>query len=213
MAIQKNAEITKEHFEDAKSVAYAVLDKLPVSLRYHIKEHTILVVVPAALTIADKEKFSLEAKMLVGIAAAFHDTGFTKQYENNEPVSAQIAENYMKTSRYEYTTEQIKIVVDAIINTNMKNPPQTKYAAVLRDADASLLGSENYLTSRRTLKLELMQHHEARLHKCAIDDDKWNKHSLEFMEQHRWFTESAKRLYESKKQKNIKKYKEKYNLN
>ncbi|MCK4428981.1 MAG: hypothetical protein KAU95_01290 [Candidatus Aenigmarchaeota archaeon] len=69
--IQKNVILTNNHFEDAKSAAYAILNKLPDSLIYHAKEHTTKIVVPAAMAIAEKERFLLGDKILVGIAALF----------------------------------------------------------------------------------------------------------------------------------------------
>ncbi|NCC55892.1 MAG: hypothetical protein EOM11_10540 [Erysipelotrichia bacterium] len=85
------------------------------------------------------ENFSWEDKLLVCISAAFHDTGFTKQYNENESIGAEFAEAYMRSSPYNYSEEQIGIVKDAIENTNMKNPPKTKFAKVLRDADLSII--------------------------------------------------------------------------
>ena len=129
--IKQDSHITQKHFEEALKVAYSYLDQLDNSaVIYHRKAHTVDCVVPAALEIAQAGGFSLEEILIVGIAAAFHDTGFSKQYNANEPIGAQFAENYMRSSQHSYTEERIQFVTDAIGNTDMKNPPKTRYAQI-----------------------------------------------------------------------------------
>jgi len=211
--IVEKAELTKKHLKDAERAAYKLLDKLPDTIIYHDKSHTQKFVYPAAIKLAKEEGFSLEEQILVGIAALFHDTGFLERYDNNEEIGAKYAEEYMKNTKYTYTKNHLKIVKKAIMSTARVSNPKNKFECVLMDADTCLLGSKDYLTSRRTLKEELIKNSKAKLHKIALSDEQWNRHSLEFMEKHKWFTESARRMYDETKQKNIKGYKMKYNLN
>ena len=215
MVIQENAQITEAHFNEAKQSAYSLLDKLDSSLTYHNKEHTTNFVVPASLRIADAERFSLEDKFLVGIAAAFHDTGFVKQYNSNEELGANFAEEYMKKSCYTYTRIQVAHVKNAIENTNLKFPPQTKYEKVLRDADLSYFGLDNsdlFLQLVVNLQKECKLHPESPLHMASQKNKSWGQLSLKFMLKHRWFTKSAELLYEQNKLNNIIALKEHYHL-
>lgn len=213
MIITTNARITQEHFEDAKKVAYAYLDQLDASVIYHRKEHTTNSVVPAALDIAEAEGFSLEERLLVGIAAAFHDTGFSEQYNANEPIGAKLAEEYMRSSKHGYTEEQIQSLKDAIKNTNMKSPPKTKYAMVLRDADLAILGHPDFVKWNADLMEECKLHSDSPMHESSLDITKWAQSQLGFISKfHGWFTDGAQRLYESAKQENITKFKAHYQL-
>ncbi|MEM4398069.1 MAG: HD domain-containing protein, partial [Candidatus Woesearchaeota archaeon] len=64
----------------AKAYASAILDNLDPRLKYHSKQHTIAVF-RIAMILAEKEGLSLEEKLLLSIAALFHDTGFLHQYQ------------------------------------------------------------------------------------------------------------------------------------
>lgn len=213
MVVRKNTQITEAHFDGAKQSAYALLDQLDSSVIYHRKEHTTDSVVPASLAIAEAEGFSLEDRLLVGIAAAFHDTGFARQYNANEPIGAQLAEEYMRTSQHAYTEGQIAHVKDAIENTNMKSPPKTKYARVLRDSDLAILGHSDFVQWNVDLMEECKLHPESPMHEASLEVTKWAQSQLGFISQfHDWFTEGARSLYEQAKQQNIAAFKTHYQL-
>ena len=213
MTIQENAQITETHFEEAKQSAYILLNQLDSSVIYHRKEHTTDSVVPAALAIAEEEGFTLEDRLLVGIAAAFHDTGFVRQYNANEPLGAQLAEEYMRRSQHVYTEEQVAHVKDAIENTNMKSPPKTKYARVLRDSDLAILGHPDFVQWNADLMEECKLHLESPMHEASLDVTKWAQSQLGFISQfHDWFTDGARTLYEQQKQQNIAAFKNHYQL-
>ncbi|MBS3127939.1 hypothetical protein J4410_02245 [Candidatus Woesearchaeota archaeon] len=212
MAITENARITGAHYTEAKKSACILLDQLGKSLIYHRKAHTTDFVVPAALAIAEREGFSLEDKLIVSIAAAFHDTGFVRQYNANESIGAQFAEDYMRSSMQEYTEEQIRLVKDAIINTDMKEVPKTKYEKVLRDADLAILGHHDFVQWNNDLRRECKLHPESPMHQASLDRSKWAQSQLGFISSHTWFTEGAKTLYEESKQQNILAFKKEYPL-
>lgn len=213
MVVQENAQITEAHFDEAKQRAYALLDNLDSSIIYHRKEHTTDSVVPASLAIAEAEGFTLEDKLLVGVAAAFHDTGFVKQYNANEPIGAQLAEEYIRASQHAYSEDHIANVKDAIENTNMKSPPQTKYARVIRDADLAILGHPDFIQWNEDLMKECRLHPDSPMHEASLDIAKWVQSQLGFISQfHHWFTEGAKSLYGQSKQQNISAFKKHYQL-
>lgn len=206
----KSRRITKDKFEDMLKLAYSMLDRLDNSLTYHNKAHTTDFVVPAALAIAKAEGFSLEDSMAVGIAAAFHDVGFVSRYCGNEPIGSYAAELCISWVMVRCTYEQFTGIKDAIENTDMKTPPKTKYARVLRDADLAVLGSEKFIETSDNLRKECVSHPESPMHETALDDSRWAQLELAFISSHQWFTESARKLYDKVKQENITKFKRKY---
>jgi len=218
MVVQEKALITEAHFEDAKEEACVLLDQLGHSLIYHRKAHTTDSILPAALAIAESEGFSTEDKFLVGIAAAFHDTGFIKQYNANEPIGAEFSENHMRSSRNAYTEEHIRHVKYAIENTDVlisPQSPQTKYARVIRDADLSYFGSpsfDSFFQWNEDLKFEYRIHLESPLHEVSLNDKLWGERALEFISRHDWFTDGAIKLFEQAKQRNLASLKEYYKL-
>ena len=206
-------EITERHFEEAAQNAYNLLGKLPDALLYHRKEHTTDHVVPSALDIARVEGLTATRRWLVGVMAAFHDAGFTKTYVGHELAGADIATEHMRTSNLGYTEKHIQIARAGIINTNNVGNPPSKEAAILRDADLSILGDRNFIEWNDALRKEALAYKESDIHENARDDDAWAKTQLAFLAQlHRWFTKSAANLFAQQKTLNIKAFKDKYGL-
>jgi adenylate cyclase len=183
-----------------KRVAWNLLDKLDESLIYHRKEHTTNCVFPSAIKIAELETFSQQDMLLVAISAAFHDTGYLKKYVANESEGAKMAENYMKKN---FTNQQIVTVMKTIQNTDMKNPPATKFEKVLRDADLCSLGYNDFINWSNDLQEESKLHPESFLHQFSLNNADWSRSQLKFLINHEWFTESAKKLYQKNKELNI----------
>ena len=65
--------------------------ELPPHLHYHNLFHTELDVLPAARQLANDLALNVEETDLVLIAAAFHDIGFTRQYNDHERAGIDIA--------------------------------------------------------------------------------------------------------------------------
>ena len=213
MVIETGATITSGHLEDAKKIAYDLLDFLDVSLTYHNKEHTTELVFPWSIALAAGEEFSPEERYLTGIAAVFHDTGFPFQYNKNEPLGAEFAEEYMlMVNGFFYDPKHIQTVKEAILNTNMKNPPPTKVAAVLRDADLSYIGGDNFMDRLLALQEESQLHPKSPFHEVSLEDKLWGESSLAFIEGHRWFTHSARLLFGNTKKRNLRTLKQHYGL-
>ena len=163
-------------------------------------------VVPSSWFLAEKEEFSLEDKLLVSIAAAFHDTGFIRQYNKNETIGAEIAERFIQATKYPYTQKHFETIKNAILATDITSNPQTKYEKVLRDADLSYFGSKDerkFLEQIKRLQKESQEYEESAIHQQSLDDNSFLNLNLKFISKHHWFTSSAKKLYSENKQKNI----------
>jgi len=196
--------ISKKHFEDASAYAFSILKKLDSSILYHNIWHTKDYVLPAVLKLADMEWFSTEEKYIIAIAALFHDTGFVKQYDKNEQIWAEFAKKYIESTNCIYNDNHTQLIINIILETDIKKTPSNKYSNVLRDADLSYLWSkEDFIKENNNLKLELRKHKDAYNHKDTINEKVWRSASLVFMKDHIRFTKSAEMLYEEQKRKNI----------
>ncbi|MAG72718.1 hypothetical protein CL620_00250 [archaeon] len=199
--------ITQKDVEEAKKVASLHLANLDETFYYHRKGHTIKGVVPTAMMLAKKEKFTKQETYLVAIAALFHDTGFTKQYLENEIIGADLAEEFME--KHGFSKEQIITVRNAILSTNLKYTPVTKFEKVLRDADLAALGKKGFWEWMQDLRKETLHYPECHLFEYAKSWDVWLGFEVYFLEQqHSWCTPSAHKLFSKQKAKNLSRLKE-----
>ncbi len=125
----------------------------PGRLEYHLSEHTIgnEGVARRAKHYAVQEGLSMREQELACIAAVFHDTGFggpKGRYDNNEPVGAEYAKDFMKEQRdgsgnAEYTKQEMRIVEAAIMST-----------AASRDYESAMVKLQNVDGEMERLKKE-----------------------------------------------------------
>lgn len=188
-------------FDKVKEVVYQDLRGLDKRLYYHGIHHTFDDVLPCAEMLAKEEKLSDEETLLVKTAALFHDTGFLDQYEKNEPQGCERARKLLP--KYDYSEKQIDQICDMIMATQMPQNPKDKLAQVVCDADLGHLGQEQCITRGEALRLEL------KLMKGLNPTlREWNERNLVFYEKHHYWTDSAKRILQEKKEKNIQEVKD-----
>jgi predicted metal-dependent HD superfamily phosphohydrolase len=175
-------------------------DKLPERLKYHVVDHTLHPtkgVVASANRIAISENISEHDRELLITAAYFHDTGFIREYDKNEPIAARMAGRILKLIGYK-PNEVVK-VQKMILSTDLEREPKTHLEKILCDADLDHLGREDFF------KLDQKLREEWRAEGIDVSDEaKWYKGTLEFIKKHQYYTESQKKLREKVKQKNIK---------
>ena len=175
-------------------------DKLPKGLNFHIADHTLHPtkgVVASANRIAISEKISENDRELVITAAYFHDTGYIRQYEKNEPIAARMAGRILKLIGYK-PSEMAKIQ-RMILSTDIEREPKTHLEKILCDADLDHFGRDDLF------KMDEKVREGLRIKGIDVNDDaKWYKGTLELLRKHQFYTESQKKLREKTKQKNIK---------
>ena len=79
-------------------------DELPDGIKYHDADHTLHPtkgVAAVANRIALSEKISEHDRELLVAAAYFHDTGYIREYDKNEPIAARMAGRILKLIGYE----------------------------------------------------------------------------------------------------------------
>lgn len=151
--------------------------------QFHNIGHT-LQVRQAAIVIGLKEGLPKEDLEILELAALFHDTGFSVNYQHHEAASQEIAAKFLQAQ--EYPESAIREVCLAIKATNLSTAPRNLVEQILRDADMCHLGSESYPDHLKALRHEwgvfLHQHYA---------DAEWFRLNLEFLKKQVYFTPTA----------------------
>ena len=203
MVVRPEAVLSEGHLAEAQKAASLLLDLLPDSLTYHSKEHTVLCVVPAAHRLALAEGLSFEERVLVEIAAWFHDTGFVARYRGHELVSATFAEQFMRQCAYPFSEDHLLRVHELIMATDPAVPPRSLSERIMKDADLSPLGRHDFSRWSLALFEESARHRDAPLHDHADSLVHWRRFETRFLARTAWWTLSARQLYDDERRYNI----------
>lgn len=179
----------------AEQVATEALLKLPESMVYHNLNHT-REVVKAASKIGTYANLSKEEMEILIISAWFHDTGFIQVYEDHEEKSVEIAVAFLKEN--DIPQEKIEKIVSTILSTRIEQKPKSLIENVLHDADFIHLTKKSYFDKLLLLKSEL-----ERTKKKPISDAEWYEENLEFLRNHKYYTEYGKTVLSPKVEKNV----------
>ncbi|MGB5747076.1 MAG: HD domain-containing protein [Desulfobacterales bacterium] len=175
-------------------------DELPDGIKYHDANHTLhptTGVVAAANGIAISEKISELDRELLITAAYFHDTGYIREYDKNEPIAARMVGRILKLIGYK--TNEIEKIQKMILATDPAVEPKTLVEKILCDADLDHFGREDFF------KLDAKLREGRRIRGIDVsDDEKWYKGTLSIITNHQYYTQSQKKLRDKEKQKNIK---------
>lgn len=178
-------------FEKVKKFILKKLkNELPKNLTYHSAEH-IKDVYSSAETIVRLEKVDGEDLTLLLTAVLFHDAGFLRQQKDHERVSCEIAAETLP--QYDYTPEQIERICGMIQATKIPQTPHNRLEEIICDADLDYLGRDDFFKIGNGLYEELCMY-------GIIDSEhEWNKLQVRFLEKHKYFTKSARKLRKPKK--------------
>ncbi|MDB5133040.1 MAG: hypothetical protein JWR02_2789 [Mucilaginibacter sp.] len=174
--------------------------ELPDYLHYHNVEHTRDVYM-VAIELAEREKIANDEKELLFTAACFHDTGFLERTIGHEEVSCRLAHEILPD--FDYRPNEIDRVCSIITATKMPQQPKNHTEEILSDADLDYLGRDDFQFISDKLFSELS------LLGVVSSYREWNQIQAAFMENHRYFTKTARALREVKKDENLKQIKAK----
>jgi predicted metal-dependent HD superfamily phosphohydrolase len=190
-----------KYYNAENELIQLLANELPNDLSYHSLEHT-KEVVKAVERIALLEGVRDEGLFLLKSAALFHDAGFVKQYEHNEPIGAAMAEAMLP--KYGYNEQHIKTIKELIYVTQIPHKPVNKLQEIMCDADLDYLGTDSFEETANKLKAELMG-------KGKVQSDKaWDQMQITFLKQHKYFTQTAILTREKKKNQHLKVIQERY---
>jgi len=189
----------KHNYIGAKKDAFRRLKELPKDLYYHNLDHT-KDVLEAVESLAYLEGVSDNLSLLLKTAAVYHDTGYSIAPKEHEKSSARIAKSILPT--YGYNAKEIDRIYGMIMATQMPQKPRTKLQKIICDADLDNLGRDDFYLRGELLRLELARQG------IKMSPKEWFEYSVPFLENHNYFTDSAKRLRQKGKEQHIKEIKD-----
>lgn len=169
-------------------------NELPGELTYHNMKHTVDVVTQVEI-IGRGEGIGEEEMLLLKTAALFHDTGFLMDFENHEDNSIELAREVMPL--YGFLEDQIQEACELINVTRKESVPRNHLEAILKDADLDYLGRSDFLPVSNSLfkEFELLE--------GKMSEDEWNRKQINFISEHKYYTNTAKKLRQIKKEKQL----------
>lgn len=188
-------------FEGIKNFTFRTLEEtLPEILTYHNAAHT-REVVDACREFAAIENVAGEDLTILLSAACLHDSGFLTQYKKNETIACAFAKK--KLPLFGYDENAIDRICRIIMATSIPQHPSSDILEmIICDADLSYLGTDSFFEKASLFRKELA------FQDIVYTDKGWFKFELEFMEAHSYFTEAARNLRGSVKEKNTAKLRE-----
>jgi uncharacterized protein len=185
--------MTSKEFDSLKvDVIDRLRHKLSEHLYYHCPEHTERVL-KAAVFIAKKERIKGHDLLLIKLAALYHDYGFVNTYSNHEEEGCRIATEELKDMGF--GSADIQKVCGMIMATKIPQKALNLLEQIVADADLEYLGTPDFdLISNKLYK-------ELHYRNPELSIENWNKIQVDFMENHSYFTDYAKKSLEEKKRK------------
>lgn len=189
----------KLDYKAAERNVFNILGGLNKNLCYHNIDHTKDVIKSVEM-LSSLEDVSEEELLLLKAGALYHDTGFLIRYKENEQIGAGIARGAL--GRYGYSNKQIENIAEMIMATKLPQNPKTFLGGILCDADVDNFGREDFFEKGTLMRKELEGQN------IKMSDKQWYENTLKLLENHEYFTDSAKELRQEKKEDNIRKIKE-----
>ena len=186
-------------FPDLEELIMFKLEKgLPKYLKYHNARHTIDVIVEVEI-LGTGEGVTKDEMLILKTAALFHDVGHIVQSENHEEIGSKMAQEILP--EFKYSEEQIETISRLILSTKYPPNPQSKLEKIICDADLDYLGRSDFIPVSNQLYKELQAQGN------IMTTLEWNKLQIKFLENHEYFTETAYKLRNPNKLKQLEKIK------
>jgi HD superfamily phosphodiesterase len=177
-------------------VTETYVHKVKPEFVFHNLDHTEDVA-EACSRMADHYQIKEDDRFILMLAAWFHDTGYSLgNAAGHEDESVRIATEFLSAHNVDETT--IQKVSSCIRATKMPQSPVSQIEKILCDADLFHLATEDFKARNQLLK----QEQESVLgHK--IDKKDWKKNNIQFLRNHKYFTEYGQQVLEPKKLENL----------
>lgn len=174
-------------------------EELTSKLTFHGLHHT-LDVAKSAKEIALMENIDGADILLLETAALYHDSGFTRTYENHEAAGCDIVREILP--QFGYNKIQIRKICGMIMATRIPQSPTNLLEQILCDADLYYLGRSDFYHIGNTLFKEFLYLG------IVKNENDWNKRQVEFLSNHNYFTSSAIHMRKANKDKHLREVKE-----
>jgi len=179
---------------ECKLILNKLINELPEHLLYHTIHHT-LDVYQSALEIAKQEGICSSDLKLLLIAAIYHDAGYLEHNYNHEHHSCEMARKYLP--QFHYTKEDIDTICSIIMATKMPQKPQSHLEKIICDADLSYLGRDDFFSISEKLYAEMISIGS------ISNREEWERMQEKFLQEHHYFTATAIKLRNLKKEQNL----------
>lgn len=163
---------------------------------YHNLDHT-LDVFSRSSYLWMKEWLNEELQEIIQISALFHDIWFLKQYDDNEIIWANIAEEWLNKNNY--PVDKIDIIKQTILSTiSTYLEPKNILEEIIKDADLDNLWRDDFEEKSQALKQELIN-----IKWNDFDEKKWLEWTKQFILWYNFYTKTQieerwKKLEENK---------------
>lgn len=162
---------------------------------YHDHQHTVDVV-RVAKEIGESEGLDEADLVCVQIAAWFHDVGHIFVQEEHEKRSIEEATQFLEKEGVDEAF--IKKLTDCISATIMPQNPKDILGQILCDADLYHLSSDQYFHRAEKLRKEMNE-----VRGESMKKKEWRNINIEFLSNHKYFTQYARENFEPNKQTNL----------
>ena len=176
-------------------VTTLLIERSPKQNVYHSLDHT-KEVVAAVIEISNGEKLSQADLELVLIAAWFHDVGYIEKVFGHEEISAMFASNFL--SQIEFDSGKIDVILGIILSTKVPQQPKSHLQQIICDADLHHLGKPTFEIRNNLFRTE-SKNYSGKM----LQDAQWLSQTIEFLTQHHFFTDYAKKYYSPIKETNL----------
>lgn len=127
---------------------------------------------------------------LLQIAALSHDIGHAEKRNGHEVLGCHFITNNLPN--FGYSNTEIEQIKDLILATKFPHNPKSILEEIICDADLSYIGLGDYFEQSNRLKKELTEAYD---HKFNNEVD-WLLYQLDFLSNHKFFTEYAKNNFD-----------------
>ncbi len=167
------------YFEAHRYIVNRLEGELSDDLVYHGLHHTLDVIATTEL-IAKIEGMSFQEITIAKTAALYHDTGFIFEYENNERLAIELAQETLP--EFGYTDSEIEIISGMIEATISHIKPRNHLEKIMVDADFDYFGREDFEAIAGTLYIELIKHG------IEYSAKQWDEVQMLFLQKHSYYT-------------------------
>jgi HD superfamily phosphodiesterase len=191
------SEKDEQLFSDARNYVTEIFTKqVKAHFVFHTLEHTEDVV-EACSIMAEHHRLSYDDRLVLLLSAWFHDTGYLKgEPVGHEDESTRIATEFLQRHGVDETISSR--VASSIQATKMPQSPVSLVEQILCDADLYHLATEDFKARNALLKQE-----QEAVFGHKIPKKEWKKNNIEFLVNHKYFTDYGQEFLEPKKLENL----------
>ena len=168
--------------------------ELAENLLYHNVQHTMRVYRQVEI-LGQGEGVSQEDMLLLKSAALLHDMGYIDTYDGHEERSVEYAREILP--RYRFEEQQIDDICGLILATKLPPGPVNLLEKIICDANLDHFGRSDFLIQSDRLYQEYL------MNKKVKNKKDWNAKQIKLLENHEFYTVTAKQLREVSREQQI----------